>query len=83
MDMHYSDFLEKQVGETLNAAGIKFDRTHQRIDFYLPDQEVYIEVKQYHSDRSAEQLKTQDNIILLQGKKAVNLFCNLVKNQSK
>lgn len=73
----YSDELEKQIGDALEEAGIDF-RRNQRLNFYLPDFNVYIEVKKYHSERSSSQLASEENIILVQGKKAVNLFCTLL-----
>jgi len=78
MTQHYSDELEKQVGNALDEANIKFSRMGQRLDFYLYEHDVYIEVKKYHSERSGAQLATQDNIILIQGKEAVKLFCNML-----
>lgn len=73
---HYSDELEQQVGEALSASKIKFERKGHRLDFFLPDFDVYIEVKKYHSERANAQLATQENIILVQGKKAVKTFCD-------
>jgi len=75
---HYSDELEKQVGEALSASKIKFERKGQRLDFFLPQYDVYIEVKKYHSERANAQLATQENIILVQGKKAVKMFCEQI-----
>ncbi len=70
----YSDELEKQIGIRLNECDIKFER-NQRLDFYLPDYGVYLEVKKYHSERSVSQLASQENIVLIQGKEAVTFFC--------
>lgn len=77
--MNYSDELEKQIGDTLVKCGINFNR-NQRLDFYLPDFDIYIEVKKYHSERSNSQLASQDNIILIQGKKAIDFFCKRLLN---
>jgi hypothetical protein len=74
---HYGGAFEKEVEELLIKTNIKYTR-NQRLDFYLPDYDVYIEVKQYHSHRSIEQLASQENIILLQGKKAVEFFINII-----
>ena len=73
------DHLENAIEKALIEADIVFTTT-QRLDFYLPYYDVYIEVKQYHSDRSNDQLKSQENVILVQGKKAVELFCKLISN---
>lgn len=83
--IHYSDHLEQKVGEALSDAGISFIHESQdniltkALDFYLPDNETYIEVKQYHTDRTNEQLKRDDNIIVLQGKKSVEFFCKSLR----
>lgn len=64
-------------------AGIKFihdsEGGNQRLDFFLPDHNVFIEVKQYHTDRIAEQMALKDNIIVLQGKQSVEYFIKLLK----
>lgn len=78
MKIHYSDDLEQRVGELLKKVGIK--AIHESInkesalDFYLPDYEIYIEIKKYHSDRVINQLKSRDNIILVQGRKSVEFL---------
>jgi hypothetical protein len=69
----YGGAYEKEIEELLIKKGVRYSR-EQRLDFYLIDFDVYIEVKQYHSDRSLDQLKSQENVILLQGVKAVNFF---------
>ena len=71
------DHLENAIEKALIEAKIKY-KTKQRLDFYLPQHDVYIEVKQYHSDRSNDQLKSQENVIFIQGKKAVELFCKMI-----
>jgi hypothetical protein len=73
----FADFLEEYIARALDDAGITYT-THQRLDFYLPAYGVYIEVKQYHSPRADAQLASQEDIILLQGKKSVDLFIKLL-----
>lgn len=80
MNYHYGDKLEKQIGDTLANDNIKFERKNQRLDFFLPKYDIYIEVKKYHSNRAIAQLATQDNVILIQGVKAVKLFCGILNN---
>lgn len=67
----YSNPLEIAVAEILTNAGIEFVHESQnngsRLDFYIPDYDLYIEVKQYHTPRIEAQMATQDNIILIQG----------------
>lgn len=81
----FSDHLEKSVAQVLYNKGIKFvyesEDKDQRLDFYLPDADVYIEIKQYHSERISNQLSTQDNVIVLQGKKAVSLFEEMLQGK--
>lgn len=81
-NMHYSDELEKKIGDTLTECGIPFERK-QRLDFYIPSMRVYIEVKKYHTPRSQAQLESQENIILIQGKLAVEAFCNILTGKIK
>lgn len=77
--MKITDDLEKRVAEILSRKGIKF--THesykgidQRLDFFLPEYDIYIEIKKFHTDRVLEQLKSQDNIILIQGIKSIEFL---------
>jgi len=77
--IHYTDFLEASLGKTLETNGVDF--THESevkhepvIDFYLPDHDIYIEVKQFYSDRIIKQLQSQQNVIVIQGRKAVDFF---------
>lgn len=74
----YSDELEELIGDTLTSCDIRFERS-QRLDFFLPDHDVYLEVKKYHSDRSSSQLSSQDNVILIQGAKSVKFICHILK----
>lgn len=75
--MEFSDTLEKDTGAALTAAGIVWTRP-QRLDFYLPDYGVFIEIKQYHSERANDQLKSQNEVILIQGKKALAFFIKMI-----
>jgi hypothetical protein len=76
--IHFADSLEESVARALEMGGISFthesENKDQGLDFYLPDYNVYIEVKQFHADRISKQLASQDNVIVLQGRKAVALF---------
>lgn len=49
------------------------------LDFYLPDLDIYIEVKQFHSDRIAKQMARRPNVIAIQGRGAVLTFCAMLK----
>lgn len=81
--IHYVDFLERDLGNALTSAGIEFihesEAKGQELDFFLPDYNIYIEVKQYHSPRIERQMAQHDNVIVLQGRKSVSLLCSLLK----
>ncbi len=82
--INYADHLEQKIGEALFEAEIGF--THgseskgQRLDFHLTDDDIYIEVKQYHSERIADQLKVADNIVVVQGRKSVDFMAAMIKS---
>ncbi len=48
------------------------------LDFYLPNRGVYIEVKQFHSNRIAEQTSRASNVIVTQGRLAVQMLADLL-----
>ena len=76
------DPMEKLVADALRAAGIRFveeNETPERLDFYLPDFDVFIEVKQFHSDRIGEQMSRAPNVIAAQGAAAVGLLAKLIE----
>ena len=67
----------------LNGAGITFTRPEgdkadpTTLDYYLPDLDLYIEVKQFHSDRIAKQLSAvpqMTSALVLVGPKSVEAF---------
>ncbi len=80
--IHYSGHLEKEIGELLVAKGIDFihesEDKEQELDFYLPQHDVYIEVKQFHADRISQQMKTKDNVIAIQGKESIEFIKSIL-----
>lgn len=76
--IHFSDHLEKRIAQSLDECGIEYvhesENKEQILDFYLPFFDVYIEVKQFHSDRIAKQMSSKDNVIAVQGVKSVELL---------
>jgi hypothetical protein len=68
--------LEADVENALKTAGIEYIRADNGVglDFYLPNHDVYIEVKQFHSDRISDQMGRVKNVIAVQGEKAVRLL---------
>lgn len=83
--LHFSDHLESEVADTLENAGIDFihesESKDQQLDFYLPNYDVYIEVKQYHSDRILKQLGSKDNVIVLQGKASISFLSHVLNKK--
>lgn len=78
--MNISDPLEKEIAGALNNAGISFQHESDgkiALDFLLCNG-IFIECKAFHSDRSAEQLKKGENVILVQGKKANKFLAYLI-----
>lgn len=80
--LHISDPLELEVANALTEKGIAFvhesQGTGQRLDFYLPQFEIYMEVKRYHTPRIEQQMALQENVILIQGSKAVHAFLAMI-----
>lgn len=74
---------EAAVREALLLKGFNFvteaDPRAKRLDFYLVDFDLHIEVKRFHSDRIAEQMARADNVIAVQGLQAARLFARMVK----
>jgi len=75
---------ERVVAHALDLAGVEFtgenreDQYERNLDFYLPDYNTYIEVKSGYSKRSRAQLKSQKNVILIQGLQAAETFARLI-----
>lgn len=76
--IHFADHLEKKVAEALDEVGIEFvhesENKEQVLDFYLPFFDVFIEIKQFHTDRISKQMSSKDNVIAIQGVKSVELL---------
>lgn len=78
-----SDPMEALIEQALVAAEIDYRadfETEYGLDFYLPDQATYLEVKRFHSDRIGEQMSRVDNVIVAQGEGAVRLLSQLLRN---
>lgn len=76
------DPLEEAVARALTSAGLAFTRENppsQPLDFHLSDLDLFIEVKQFHSDRIAKQLAGQPNVLVLQGPSTVAWFTDLLQ----
>jgi hypothetical protein len=79
-----SDPIERMVADALDKAGIAYvaetDPRACGLDFYLPNVGVHIEVKQFHSERIADQMSRADDVIVIQGRWAAEIFCGLIRN---
>ena len=79
------DPIEKIVADTLDAFGIAYHadgekgNQDKRLDFYLPHHDLFIECKQFHTKRTADQLTRHENVIVIQGKKAALFFKSLIE----
>jgi hypothetical protein len=84
---HINDPMELIIAAALTDAGIRFhhqtDKNSKafaaRLDFYLPDYEVYIEVKRMSTHRIASQMGRVANVIAVQGKPAVEVMAGLIR----
>lgn len=79
--MSYSDPVEDLVESALKSRAIPYERDRLGLDFYLPDWGIYIEVKQFHSRRIAEQMSRTPNVIAIQGIGAARLFAFLISGR--
>lgn len=79
------DKLEQKISDILPESAIK-DGTKgmhgvtRHLDFYVPERDVYIEVSAAYTPRKIEQLSRAENVIYIQGEKAVDFICDLIKN---
>ena len=80
-----TDPIETIIAEALCKAGISYlHETDMKaedslgLDFYLPELNVYIEVKQFHSDRIARQMARAPNVIAIQGRQSAHVFADLI-----
>lgn len=73
-----TDPVEQVIAEALRDNSIEFLHDSQggtmNLDFYLPDQGIYIECKRFHSQRIDEQMSRVKNIIAIQGMAAAEFF---------
>lgn len=80
---YITDPIEQIIIDGLVASGIKYYTEYsgktKNLDFYLPEYDIYIEVKQFHSERINEQMSRANNVICIQGKESAKFICNLLK----
>lgn len=79
-----SDPMEQLIEDALNAGSFRYVKegsvkgSGQTLDFFLPDLGIYIEVKQFHSPRIADQMARAPNVIAAQGRPAVEMLARLL-----
>ncbi len=81
-ERNISDPIEQIIADGLTAADIAFVHESEglipRLDFYLPDKDIYIEVKQFHSERITRQMAQVRNVIAIQGREAALAFVEMI-----
>ncbi len=82
---HYGSNMERDIHLSLTRAGIIAIHESQGgtsgLDFFLPDYDVYIEVKAFHANRIARQMAAKPNVIAVQGLSAVNFLIFLLNSK--
>ena len=78
---------ERTVRKALCERGVRFTEegfgngpgdSGQTLDFHLPDYDLYIEVKRFHSPRIADQMARHQNVIAIQELEAAKAFAALL-----
>lgn len=80
--MTKGDPMESMIRSALTDAGVRFVEDEDNptaLDFYLPEADLHIEVKQFHTDRIAEQMSRAPNVIAVQGGVAVAWLAYLIR----
>lgn len=78
------DPMERIIEEALIEAGIPYLTDHggqnsTRLDFELPEHDLSIEVKRFHSPRAETQIARAENVILAQGEAAVRALAAMIR----
>lgn len=79
--MSSDDPMERLIRDALQVSGVRFiegDKNGVGLDFHLPEHDFFIEVKQFHSDRISRQMKRADNVIVAQGRGAVEALARMI-----
>lgn len=79
------DPMELIVEKALIDGGISYQtdleaETGSMLDFYLPDFDISIEVKRFHSTRIGEQMARVRNVIVAQGETAVHFLAAALRS---
>lgn len=80
-----TDPMESKLAAILDGLGVSYVKNDavSGLDFYLLNYDVYIEVKQFHSNRIAEQMSRRPNVIVIQGMESLNALERLLLLKEK
>ena len=81
-----TDPLEQIIEIALHEAGIPYytenaPENEHNLDFFLPEQDLYVEVKGGATPRIADQMTRHQNIMVIQGKAAALTFAKMLTKQ--
>lgn len=77
-----TDPMERLIHDALTAGDVVYEPEQVNeagLDFYVIAHDTYIEVKRMHSPRIAEQMGRADNVIAVQGERAVRWLADIVR----
>ena len=81
--MMIKDPIEMIVAEVLQKLNVDYvhelENPNQRLDFYLPDYEIYIECKAFSTPRTSKQIEDR-KVILIQSKQAAWALESIIWN---
>lgn len=82
--------LEYRVKQALDNAGLRYTRPEKgagRLDFYVTDWDVFVEVKNWMTDRLPGQVtntpRADGRVIILVGMPAVEVFAQLIEGKAR
>ena len=81
--MARTDPIEAHVESTLYHAGVAYENDVEApngsvLDFYCSKMDLFIEVKQFSTERTEKQIEGLTNVILVPGRQAAEQFRELV-----
>ena len=77
------DPVEAIIAQALTKAWVEYVREDDprslNLDFYLPEFDIHIECKRFHSPRISGQMARTTNIIVVQGIEAARVFAQMIE----
>lgn len=80
------DLVEKPIAQMLERLGIEYEHDNIKssgLDFYLPSYDIYIECKQFFSERIYRQTRDKRNVIVVQGQDSATFLEQILANPTK